>query len=43
MRAAASLLVLFLSVVLAGPGLAGAQTRVVINADLGEHTINRHI
>ena len=34
---------LFLLAVLGFPGLAGAQTRAVINGDLGEHTINRHI
>jgi alpha-N-arabinofuranosidase len=32
-----------LLVTFALPALAGAQTRVVVNADLGEHTINRHI
>ena len=40
MRTLASLLLL---TVLALPGLAGAQTRVVVDGDLGEHTINRHI
>jgi len=43
MRMTASLLLSVLSAVVAGPGLAVAQTRVVIDADLGAHTINRHI
>jgi alpha-N-arabinofuranosidase len=34
---------LLLLVTLFLPGLAGAQTQVVVNADQGEYTINRHI
>jgi alpha-N-arabinofuranosidase len=36
-------LALLLLLALAVPGLAEAQTRLVVHGDLGEHTINRHI